>query len=599
MKIKDSGLAKALINQAHQIAKTLNSSGNAFLSDPAWVASQLGALERVQEKLNVLVETSLVSFQSKLDSLGEIGLDIDIESFLALGPGITDDYIIIAQEMKAINRILTSPNASKKEIENTLGAYQSLNELRRNMFKRDFSAGGLEEKLGAVVTDLDFSNLFKIPKESAEQAVAMLQEIEKLESLKRTLPRNQFAPYEAALQELKHILNKEMREAINSVSSMSTSLANDLNSVGIQVDQGVANLIGEDLAGYIWDQIDVIHDNLEVIRKGASPAEVNAAQKIIDDISDNIRDSLDNLKYDAAKEAGQRASEDLYNSLSDGLKDTLASRKSFKDFLKDLLDDFTNTIIDTFVNGLLDPLKGERGLFKRISKNLFSSIFNLGEEILPAEKSDKETPKLDGAVQQFDLASSSMFTKISSGLEMVLGQFGLGVAKGIGTILQMLSGGGSGGFSWLGAIVNIGMGVAGAFSGVAPVVDKSFTPILRAATGGWITGPGTETSDSIPALLSNREFIVKASSAKRFAPLLEAINEGRLPKFAEGGWAAGTASMFNDIKPSTSISNSRNATVNINITGDISRQTKSTIYEMLPDIANGVNGYNREVGYRG
>ena len=92
---------------------------------------------------------------------------------------------------------------------------------------------------------------------------------------------------------------------------------------------------------------------------------------------------------------------------------------------------------------------------------------------------------------------------------------------------------------------------------------------------------------------------MKARSAKRFAPLLEAINEGRLPKFAEGGWASGTAPMFNDIKPSTSISNSRNATVNINITGDISRQTKSTIYEMLPDIANGVNGYNREVGYRG
>jgi hypothetical protein len=205
-------------------------------------------------------------------------------------------------------------------------------------------------------------------------------------------------------------------------------------------------------------------------------------------------------------------------------------------------------------------------------------------------------------VQQFDLASSSIFTKVSSGLEMILGQFGLGVAKSIGTILQMLSGGGGGGgFSWLGTIFNIGMGVAGAFGGGggAPVVDKSFTPILRAAAGGWITGPGTETSDSVPALLSNKEFVVKAKSAKRSAPLLEAINEGRLPKFADGGWVSQAMPSFSDIKPSSTVSNSKNAIVNINITGDISRQTKSTIYEMLPDIANGVNGYNREVGYRG
>lgn len=39
-------------------------------------------------------------------------------------------------------------------------------------------------------------------------------------------------------------------------------------------------------------------------------------------------------------------------------------------------------------------------------------------------------------------------------------------------------------------------------------------------------------------------------------------------------------------------------TVNLNITGDISRQTRKTIYEMLPDIANGVNAVNYEAGAR-
>jgi hypothetical protein len=37
---------------------------------------------------------------------------------------------------------------------------------------------------------------------------------------------------------------------------------------------------------------------------------------------------------------------------------------------------------------------------------------------------------------------------------------------------------------------------------------------------------------------------------------------------------------------------------NINITGDISNQTKTEIYKMLPQIASGVNSYNKEKGLR-
>lgn len=49
------------------------------------------------------------------------------------------------------------------------------------------------------------------------------------------------------------------------------------------------------------------------------------------------------------------------------------------------------------------------------------------------------------------------------------------------------------------------------------------------AGGGWILGPGSPTSDSIPALLSNREFVVNAASAAANAPLIEAVNRSRGP----------------------------------------------------------------------
>ncbi|MFA7505297.1 MAG: phage tail length tape measure family protein [Burkholderiaceae bacterium] len=55
------------------------------------------------------------------------------------------------------------------------------------------------------------------------------------------------------------------------------------------------------------------------------------------------------------------------------------------------------------------------------------------------------------------------------------------------------------------------------------------------ATGGLISGPGTGTSDSILARLSDGEFVVNAEATRRFLPVLQAINDNQLPKFASGG----------------------------------------------------------------
>lgn len=62
---------------------------------------------------------------------------------------------------------------------------------------------------------------------------------------------------------------------------------------------------------------------------------------------------------------------------------------------------------------------------------------------------------------------------------------------------------------------------------------------VRRAQGGIVRGPGTSTSDSIPALLSDGEFVVNARSTQLFKPLLTAINDaGALPQFAMGGLAS-------------------------------------------------------------
>jgi len=56
------------------------------------------------------------------------------------------------------------------------------------------------------------------------------------------------------------------------------------------------------------------------------------------------------------------------------------------------------------------------------------------------------------------------------------------------------------------------------------------------ADGGKIRGPGTGTSDSILAWVSNGEYMVKADAVQHYGPeLLRQINERRLPRFADGG----------------------------------------------------------------
>jgi TP901 family phage tail tape measure protein len=72
------------------------------------------------------------------------------------------------------------------------------------------------------------------------------------------------------------------------------------------------------------------------------------------------------------------------------------------------------------------------------------------------------------------------------------------------------------------------------------------------ANGGYISGPGTGTSDSIPAMLSDGEYVIKAASVNKFGKgFLDAINAGRLPGFKLGGMlrdGGGSSKSFAPIK---------------------------------------------------
>ncbi len=85
----------------------------------------------------------------------------------------------------------------------------------------------------------------------------------------------------------------------------------------------------------------------------------------------------------------------------------------------------------------------------------------------------------------------------------------------------LLGGNGSGVFGSLGSL--LGSSSLGSLS----FGFKNGGPVKAFASGGPVSGPGGPRSDSIPAMLSNGEYVVNAAAARRNATLLDAINGGR------------------------------------------------------------------------
>ena len=98
--------------------------------------------------------------------------------------------------------------------------------------------------------------------------------------------------------------------------------------------------------------------------------------------------------------------------------------------------------------------------------------------------------------------------------------------------------------------------------------------LIPKASGGLISGPGTGTSDSIPALLSNGEFVIPARIVKKFGvDFFESIRGGLMPRPAVAMAGGGLASM-------PSLGSVTNATTN--------NQNMSNVFNI--NVASGMGG---------
>lgn len=85
------------------------------------------------------------------------------------------------------------------------------------------------------------------------------------------------------------------------------------------------------------------------------------------------------------------------------------------------------------------------------------------------------------------------------------------------------------------------------------------------ASGGSVAGPGTGTSDSVPAMLSNGEYVLNAQAVDRLGvPFLNGLNTGRLRGFASGG-LVGSGGAYNRPASVGSSSSSTRNSITLNV----------------------------------
>jgi hypothetical protein len=95
-------------------------------------------------------------------------------------------------------------------------------------------------------------------------------------------------------------------------------------------------------------------------------------------------------------------------------------------------------------------------------------------------------------------------------------QQGVAVANAIRTATQSSA-------TWVDMLIAVATSVGAVTAVTASAI--SAVKSVKLAKGGYVSGPGTATSDSVPAMLSNGESVMNARSTAMFAPLLSSINQ--------------------------------------------------------------------------
>ena len=195
--------------------------------------------------------------------------------------------------------------------------------------------------------------------------------------------------------------------------------------------------------------------------------------------------------------------------------------------------------------GLISHLEGQRQL-----KDVYAQTVEEIEKQLPLLERLAKMPGAQGEQARVMMEQMKLkITELKSAGNDLEKAFKDGLTQGIQSSLMGLA---QGTMSLKDAIKNLALTVVNSMAQIAAqqlamqavssmsswwgAAGSAVGGAVMAASGGYIRGPGTSTSDSIPAKLSDGEFVVNAAMVRRYGvDFLHSINRGHLRKFSSGG----------------------------------------------------------------
>lgn len=317
-------------------------------------------------------------------------------------------------------------------------------------------------------------------------------------------------------------------ENVNGLNSVSSSLSTALKALRGDSDDAVKMLRAQAQA--------TLQSALATARSGKSLSGFTGLEDALDTVSNNNTDLYGSME-DFARDQGRTANVVAELNGINGKQLTAAEKslKGLEDQIKQAKDSYDLQMAQydqqlEFAQAQMDALNGVDTSVMGVTAaiNAMNAAVVAALSTLPssgAGSAMQATPENNGTI--VDTLYQSLFGRDAdaSGRDFWLAQ----LASGDSTYSN----------------------IADRMKEAAGAGDKAALAARGYATGGLISGPGTGTSDSIIARLSNGEYVMSADAVQMFGTgMLDQMNAGLIPAFATGGGVGETGPQLDITGPS-------------------------------------------------
>jgi len=608
--------------------------GREGVSQQEWDQLRLAWEGQIQQATNFaldlqesIFEEALTPMAQMAENFNKMGIQISSLNLAKVAGKLPEQIQSDIDELTRLQELLKDPSVIFKASETFKDAdieaellRDKLNKALAELFKTPKALTAFEQevqdftKIGVSLSGSGFAKLFADSvfngfRDEAKLLASQLASAEELSGAGRTAA---LAKYHDEVAELDKRVQKA---ALSKASKPNTTDLQLLNALSTKAIQGITEAEFKSYAQRARG-LELFKTELDKLGDQASYAQIqtyvkaNEAFKVdLKEISEEFSKmgtyfkefsgSFGNLFADAVRNLDFSSfAEDFVGLLLDNLTNALAATVS--DFAEGFLNALLGTDEQTGILGALfggTGVEGAGGLGSAAGEGakglIGSGVDAIGGAFSGEEEGTSVTIEgVDGLTES--LTDNAQKTGILSQIQTVMQSIlGIGQATEIAamTVEQASA-----------SIMQAAMFslIAAMHANTTAVLANTIAQATNYATGGFVSGPGTGTSDSINASLSNGEYVVNAASTRMFRGTLESINRRKsLPGFASGGLYE-TGQMVQSQTSSSNGSGNGGNTANIvfQLEGDFDARSEKAIRKMINagTIQNGLNQAEIENG---